>query len=91
MQAVRHGAGFPFPRIKGAAKRMEMASIPTVMDASRTTPSYGHLSVLLAVITPLWRVALSGAEIAKAHRVRALPATHNTGRALSRRAMAISG
>lgn len=32
----------------------------------------------MAVITLLWRVALSGAEIAKAHRMQALPATHNS-------------
>lgn len=57
---------------------MEIVSIPNVMDASRTMASCGPLSVLLAVITPSWRVALSGAEIAKAHRVQALPATHNS-------------
>lgn len=49
-----------------------------VVEATRTMASNGPLSVLLAVITLLWRAALSGAEIAKAHRMQALPATHNS-------------
>lgn len=57
---------------------MEIVSNPTVMHISRTIASYGPLSVLMAVITLLWRVALSGAEIAKARRMQALPASHNS-------------
>lgn len=47
------------------------------MDVSHTMDSYGPSSVLLAVIALLFRVALSGAEIAKAHRIQALAAIHN--------------
>lgn len=53
---------------------MEIVCNPTVMDISHTIA----LAVLTAVITLLWRVALSGAEIAKARRMQALPATHNS-------------
>lgn len=53
-------------------------SIPCVMEASRTIASYRPLFNSPAVITLLWRVALSGAEIAKAHWMRALAATHNS-------------
>lgn len=56
---------------------MEIVSLQNVMDALRTMSSYGPLSVLLAVITLLWRVVLSGTEIEKAHRTQALHATHN--------------
>lgn len=36
IQGVRHSSEFWFPVIKGAAQRMEIVSIPNVMDASHT-------------------------------------------------------
>lgn len=48
---------------------MEIVTNPTVKEAARTMATDGPLSVSLAVITLLRRVAVSGAEIAKAQRM----------------------
>lgn len=69
---------------------MEIVSNPTIMDVSHTMDSYGPSSVLLAVIALLFRVALSGAEIAKAHRIQALAAIHNILCVFKRGVMTIS-
>lgn len=48
-----------------ASKWIDIVSNPTIMDVSNTMDSYGPLSVLLAIIALLLRVALSGAKIVR--------------------------